>query len=132
MSEAYEPGVLRMHRDLRGRLLDYAWKAAPREACGFLVGSGFTVRGLAVVSNISPSPHRFIMDPREVASIVAAAGVAGPRWKLLGVWHSHAASNAEPSSVDLENEAWPISVIVSVPRHEVRAWQGSRELRLIA
>ncbi|MEZ5965053.1 MAG: M67 family metallopeptidase [Planctomycetota bacterium] len=94
-----------------------AWSraAAPREACGLVLGSrrsgSVHVAHVTVARNLARCSTSFVVDPDDVVRALALAHASG--WALVGVWHSHVASVAEPSARD-RAEAWPelLQVIV--------------------
>jgi desampylase len=76
--------------------------ASPREACGLLLGArsdaGYLVSRIVPVPNISPAEDAFQLDPLAWRSAELAAREEG--LEVLGVWHSHPRSDAEPSARD--------------------------------
>ena len=113
--------------DLRAELVVYAREALPDEACGFLLGTeDFHVTAVRSARNLSPhSEDRFTITPEDYAKAERhCARHAGTR--ILGFWHSHPRSPAQPSRVDLEEaqglmRSFPdryLYLIVSLARDE--------------
>lgn len=75
--------------------------AAPREACGALLGRGALVTAAVELHNVAPGDHDYQIDPEDVARMYALEDAAGGEG-LLGWWHTHPASSSEPSSIDVE------------------------------
>ena len=78
----------------------------PKEACGLLAGGkgqGTGGEGAVVavypMTNVEDSPIGYAMDPNEQLLIEKQMRQRGQR--LLGIYHSHTASAAYPSSVDV-------------------------------
>lgn len=99
------------------RLERWARAAAPREACGCLLGrldgADASVTTVRPARNLACAADRFELDPGDVvraADVAAAAGL-----ELLGIWHSHVHAPALPSALDRPC-AWPgaTHVIVSL------------------
>ncbi len=93
-------------------LLAEARAAAPREACGLLLGEGTHVHAAPRVPNVHPDPARhFELDPAALIAAHRAARAGGPQ--VLGYWHSHPNGRAAPSDTDRaaasgDGRAWAI------------------------
>ena len=73
--------------------------AAPREACGLLLGEPGRIEVAVVAENVAKSPEtRFEIDPTALFAALRAERTGGP--KLLGYWHSHPSGDATPSATD--------------------------------
>ena len=71
----------------------------PKEACGILAGQGERVTRVSPMTNVEDSPIGYAMDPREQLRLEKTMRRHGER--LVGIYHSHTASDASPSSVDV-------------------------------
>ncbi len=124
----------------RALLTAWARAAAPREACGLLLGrnapEGARVVEVVRARNRRAAPGRFEIDPGDVVAADRRARSLG--LELLGAWHSHAQGCARPSAADRAG-AWAgvVSLIVAPAARDgatLRAWicrAGTwRELRL--
>jgi proteasome lid subunit RPN8/RPN11 len=102
--------VLRIPAVELARIAAHATAADPEEACGFLLGTARGDNGDVFVAraaaNVLPSgrAHAFRIAAREVLEADAAAARAS--LALLGFYHSHPLSHAEPSGHDAA-AAWP-------------------------
>jgi proteasome lid subunit RPN8/RPN11 len=112
---------------LRDRLVRWSLAAAPREACGLLLGrarAGRTaVSAVVRASNLAKGDDGFRLDPGEIVATEREARSHG--LELVGFWHSHPRAEAVPSARDLR-EAWPgvACVIVGIRGGAaVRAWR---------
>jgi len=103
-------------------LVTEAVSAAPREACGLLVGRGGAVHRIVPARNVDPSPTRYTIDPADHFAALRAARRDGPA--VIGAYPPHPAGPAVPSATDTA-EAAPdfLYVIVGLaPAPTVRAW----------
>jgi proteasome lid subunit RPN8/RPN11 len=86
-------------------LVELARRAAPREACGLLVGppprrsEAPRVDRLILVENVHPDDDAFRVAPRDFLRAQERARAVGDR--LLGVFHGHPRSAPIPSGEDL-------------------------------
>ncbi len=98
--------------------------AAPREACGLLLGTqteaAHVVTRIVPIPNTSPAEDAFRLDP--IAWRRAELAARQESLLVLGVWHSHPNSHAEPSTRDREGaqEGWS---------HVICATRGERAMR---
>jgi proteasome lid subunit RPN8/RPN11 len=99
-------------------------EASPREACGLLLGTRtdaeHLVTRLTPVPNIAHEADAFRLDPIAWRSEELAARREGI--EMLGIWHSHPSSSAEPSARDHAGaqEGWS---------HAISAGRGERAIR---
>lgn len=109
-------------------LVRWSRAAAPREACGLLLGVRANARVRVARAlrgrNCALDLDRFELDPGEVVQAHDEAARHGQA--VVGVWHSHWRSAARPSPQDLD-AAWPglVQVIVgpvAASTCAVRAW----------
>jgi len=129
--------MIRVPRHVLDDMIAHAQEGWPEEICG-LVGD---VQGLPArayrVKNIDEQPHiRYLLDPKEQ---LQAYQEIERRGSMYGIYHSHPATQAEPSRTDRANALdadapaglqaiWPgaIYFIVSLrdrDHPEVRAWR---------
>ncbi len=90
----------------------------PKEACGILAGQGERVTRVYPMTNVEDSPIGYAMEPREQLRLEKTMRAQGER--LVGIYHSHTASEASPSSVDVE---LAISPEVSYVLISLKRWQ---------
>jgi proteasome lid subunit RPN8/RPN11 len=91
-------------------MLDHARAGLPNEACGILAGD---VRaGLASAfhpaRNEQGSPWRYSVHPEDLVRIVL--GIERRGEDVVGLFHSHVASAAEPSPTDIREARYPAAV----------------------
>ena len=76
------------------------------EVCGLLGGVGEFAQSFYPTKNIAEDPsHGYLMDPEEQTQAMKL--MRQPREQLLGIFHSHPNSAAEPSPTDLALAAYP-------------------------
>ena len=87
-------------------IVDHCQSLYPKEACGILAGPNDPTAGQrrAVVhvyrmTNTEDSPIGYAMDPKEQLKVEKEMRQRGQR--MIGIYHSHTASAAYPSSVDV-------------------------------
>lgn len=116
------------------RMIEWCLKCRPREACGLLGGLYYhdsdwlvaEVRKVYTIANVEQrSPKtRYFMDPRGQWQAMRDAERRG--MDIVGAFHSHVASPAYPSDIDVELAQYPgwawVVVSLAYPDPEVRAF----------
>ena len=91
----------------------------PKEACGLLAAAvpGGPVTQIYPMRNVEDSPIGYSMDPREQLQVEKRLRQQGQR--MAGIYHSHTASAAYPSPVDVSLAISPdiAYVLVSLRDH---------------
>jgi proteasome lid subunit RPN8/RPN11 len=116
-------GALALTEALVDQLIAAARRAAPREACGLLVGTGGRVVRVVETANAAESPTLYAIPPEEHLAAIRAARSDG--LDVIGAYHSHPHSAAVPSATDAA-EAFADFTFVIVglaPAAHVRAWR---------
>jgi proteasome lid subunit RPN8/RPN11 len=93
----------------------HARERSPQECCGLLLGRGVEIVEAVRARNIADDPvRRFLIDPRDHIAARRTARRSGV--DLIGFYHSHPSSPAEPSATDLEELTYPghLYLIVSL------------------
>jgi proteasome lid subunit RPN8/RPN11 len=99
------------------RVLQHARSEAPNEACGLLAGREGHVAYVLPATNVAENPRvGYLMDPHDQIRHFQAIEKQG--LDLLGIYHSHPASQAYPSPTDLSMAYYPEAVyaIISLVR----------------
>ncbi len=95
--------MLRIPAVLQEEVIRHCVSAYPKEACGILAGSLAGAAGVVSqaypMTNVEDSPIGYSMDPKEQLRVERQMRQAGQR--MLGIYHSHTASAAYPSPVDV-------------------------------
>ena len=114
-------------RSVHEQMVAHCQRQYPKEACGFLVANaGGTVDMVYPMQNVEDSPISYAMDPQEQLQVEKRMRQQGQR--LIGIYHSHTASAAVPSSVDVRLAISPdISyIIISLTDHATPVVQSYR------
>ncbi len=101
-------------REAREAILAHARDELPRECCGLLIGTGGRIDGACRSRNLESGETRFTIDPRDHFAAIRQARASGR--EVLGVYHSHPSTPAEPSARDLAEASYPeyLYLIVSL------------------
>jgi len=130
--EAVTPTRAHLPPELRLELLQCARRAAPREACGLLVGrrlpGAVAIEKVDVLENAARDESAFEIEPLHVIAAEREACARGQ--EVLGAWHSHVDAPAVPSERDLTREGYALALIVSLREGDLRVWHGREELVL--
>lgn len=77
----------------------------PKEACGILAGTEGLVQAVYPMTNVDQSPISYAMDPKEQLRVMKQMRQASQ--EMLAIYHSHTASDAYPSPVDVKLAVYP-------------------------
>ena len=118
--------MLRIPKTLYDVMSAQCRSAYPKEACGILGGRDGIVEQVYAMTNVEDSPIGYSMDPKE--QLVVEKQMRSQGQQMVGIYHSHTASPAYPSSVDVSLAISPdISyVLVSLKdstRPEVKSYR---------
>src|SRR6185295_11780927 len=105
---------LRISKEALDHVVAHARATVPAECCGLLVGRGDRIAEAIAAPNLSDDPNRFILDPQ--AHIETRRDARRRGLDVLGFYHSHPHSPAEPSATDLAEASYhnEVYLIVSV------------------
>lgn len=96
----------------------------PNEACGLLFGNDNAVSTVRSITNADASPYTYLLDAREQLKAVREMRDQGQ--ELIGIYHSHIASEAYPSKTDVKLAYYPdvAYMVVSLANEEpvIRAY----------
>jgi proteasome lid subunit RPN8/RPN11 len=91
---------LQCAKTLVDEIIAHCQSQYPKEACGYLAGNAAgRVAQVYPMTNVEESPIGYAMDPREQLQVEKQMRQRGQR--LVGIYHSHTASDAYPSPVDV-------------------------------
>ena len=91
--------MLRLPKRLYEELIAHCRGQYPKEACGILAGNDGVVERVYPMTNVEESPIGYSMDPYQQLQVEKTMRQRGQR--MVGIYHSHTASEASPSSVDV-------------------------------
>lgn len=106
--------MLTIRRQHLAEILEHCRREAPLEACGILSGREGVVSRVYPMTNVEQSPYRYLMAPEEQFRVMGEVWSRGE--ELVGIYHSHPASEAYPSPRDVDMAYYPecFYVIVSL------------------
>ena len=91
--------MLRISRLLYDEVIAHCKREYPKEACGILAGEGGIVTQGYPMRNVEESPIGYSMDPK--AQLLVEKAMRTAKQRMVGIYHSHTATDAYPSSVDV-------------------------------
>ena len=97
--------MLRLPRKLYEEIIEHCQREYPKEACGMLAGTKGRVEQVFPMTNVDRSPISYTLDPHEHLRVQKALQRAN--LQLLAIYHSHTASVAYPSPVDVARASEP-------------------------
>ena len=97
--------MLRLPKPLYEEVIAHCQREYPKEACGILAGNDHVVNDLYPMTNVDQSPISYQMDPKEQLRIMKQMRVRTQ--EMLAIYHSHTASAAYPSPVDVTLAVYP-------------------------
>ncbi len=122
---------LKLPLALHSAILAHARADYPHEVCGLIGGRGagtdaLVGEQLARVPNVAADPCVAFEMERQ-AMIAAIFNFERARLEVVGIYHSHPESAAQPSITDIRAAAWPDAVYVIVgfiatDKPDLRAW----------
>src|SRR6266498_1796799 len=80
-------------------------RSDPREECALLSGRDHTVAKVYALPNAEASPTFYVVDPK--AQLQAMTEMDDLGMELVGIFHSHAFTEAYPSRTDIELAGYP-------------------------
>lgn len=112
-------------REFLDKVIAHSKRELPNEACGILAGppscigqdkenSVRRVNRVYEMTNADKSPETFFMDAKEQLRVIKE--IRNSNLEMVGIYHSHVASRAYPSSHDVELALYPDAsyIIVSL------------------
>ena len=125
----------RIARRALDAIVAHARDVAPAECCGLLLGSPASVVEAARTRNIADDPDsRFLIDPKEHIDGRREARRRG--LEVVGFYHSHPRSSAEPSARDRAEAGYPddlyliVSLLMEPP--EIRLFRNFVSIPFVA
>jgi proteasome lid subunit RPN8/RPN11 len=110
-------------------VIAHARQEKPAECCGILLGDSQTIVRAVPVRNVAASPTRYALDPAEHIAVRREARALG--LEVIGFYHSHPATAAEPSPTDVAEATYVdhLFLIVSLsgepPDVRLFRWNGA-------
>jgi proteasome lid subunit RPN8/RPN11 len=118
--------VVYLKKEHLAKIIAHAREEAPLEACGILAGKEDRVVKVYRARNADRSRVSYRLEPEDQYRIFIDIEEKG--WDILGIYHSHPASPAIPSGIDLKQAYYPEAVyfVVSLAdpvKPQVRAYR---------
>ena len=100
--------------DAVAAIVAHARAQAPAECCGVLIGRDGHVVDAVPARNAADRPTRFLIDPQDHFAAIRLARQR--QLDVVGYYHSHPRSAAEPSETDVAEANYPdhLALIVSL------------------
>ena len=90
--------MISVPRNFVDEMIEHAVQENPNECCGILAGKDGLISALYRVRNSTPSPYRYVMDPKDQMNVMKESDELG--LDLMAFYHSHTHSPAYPSETD--------------------------------
>ena len=111
--------MLSLSKALYEEMIAHCTRDYPKEACGILAGREGVVEQVYPMTNVEDSPIGYSMDPKE--QLAVEKQMRSGKQQMVGIYHSHTASPAYPSSVDASLAISPdISYVLVSLRDQAR------------
>ena len=116
---------IKVARTVVAAILAEAHRAAPKEACGLLIGAPVILQAVPA-ANVHPIPStHFEIDSLALIAAHKAARAGGPA--LAGYWHSHPSGAPEPSATDRAHASGDGRVWAIAGAGRVTFWRDGRD-----
>ena len=101
--------MIHIPKKIYNAIIDHAKAGYPNEACGILAGPPLKSDGSASdffpMTNMDHSSISYFMDPKEQLGVFKKMRALGV--EMIGIFHSHVASEATPSQKDVRLAFYP-------------------------
>ena len=103
-----------LKKELYEQIIRQCLREFPWEACGIVAGKEGMAEKVYEMTNTDESPLTFFMEPREQLQVMKEIRNTG--LDMIGIYHSHGASDAYPSRRDVDLALYPevLTVILSL------------------
>ncbi len=104
-------------------MINHIKNTYPEEGCGALIGKENNIRLIEKVIPIENKveklrTRRYVIDPEDIINVENKA--KEEKLELLGFFHSHPDTSAEPSTFDLEHSwPWYSYIIISIKQKKI-------------
>jgi proteasome lid subunit RPN8/RPN11 len=97
--------MLTITQALWQQIVEHCQHEYPKEACGMVAGRDGLVQRVFPMRNVDASPISYQMDPKEQLLVMKQMRQANQ--SMQAIYHSHTASPAYPSPVDVSLAVYP-------------------------
>ena len=92
--------MISIPRQVYDEVIAHCRREAPKEACGFLIANAAgAIEKIRPMTNVENSPIGYAMDPKE--QLLVEKEMRQQHQRPAAIYHSHTASAAAPSPVDI-------------------------------
>ncbi|MCY3544243.1 MAG: M67 family metallopeptidase [Chloroflexota bacterium] len=91
--------MLTIPKECTDDIIAHSQQEDPNECCGILAGKNDNVAHVYRITNATPSPYRYVMEPQEMMNAMLDADANS--WDFTAFYHSHTHSPAYPSPTDV-------------------------------
>jgi proteasome lid subunit RPN8/RPN11 len=113
---------MRLPRTVLDAIVAHARRESPNECCGLLLGDGHAVLEAVAVTNVANEPLRqYEVSPIEHLTQIKRCRIesaAGNPLDIMGAYHSHPRTVAQPSPTDLERAYQDFLFVIAGPVRE--------------
>jgi len=126
MAERSGRTALLLSREHLADLIAHAREEFPNECCGLLAGRDGRVLRVYRGRNVDESPFTYRLDERQLLQFLREMDDVG--LDIVGIYHSHTASEAVPSRTDVARAFYPeaVYVIISLKNQQAPVVRGFR------
>jgi proteasome lid subunit RPN8/RPN11 len=104
--------ALRLLADHLQDMIGHARETFPNECCGLLAGRNGQVSRVYRGRNVDESPYTYRLDDRQLLDFLRE--MDRDALDIVGIYHSHTASEALPSRTDVARAFYPEAVYVII------------------
>jgi proteasome lid subunit RPN8/RPN11 len=112
--------AIRIRAEILAAIREQARREAPQECCGLLAGrDGVITQAFPAKNAAAKQQARYEIEPQQLFEIMHRMRAA--QLELLGIYHSHPASENAPSPTDIERAYYPDTpYFILSPRPDAR------------
>jgi proteasome lid subunit RPN8/RPN11 len=99
--------TIQVPRPVRRAIVDHATREKPLECCGFVLGASGRAMFVVPMTNVARSRRRYRIDDRAHIELRRLLRELRPSMSIVGVYHSHPAGDAWPSTTDVDEAFYP-------------------------
>lgn len=118
---------MRIRRTILDAIVAHAKRESPKECCGLLVGDGHTVLEAVAATNVANDVMRqYEVSPAEHLALIRrcrAESTPDRPLDIVGAYHSHPRSVAQPSPTDLERACQNFLFVIAGPLRDAEEVQ---------
>jgi len=110
---------MQVRRTVLDAIVAHAQRESPKECCGLLLGDGYSIVEAVAATNVADEPlrHYEVSPVEHLAQIkrCRAESTAEKPLDIVGAYHSHPRTIAQPSPTDLERACQSFLFVIAGP-----------------